>query len=138
MSQRQEKNYNSPMAKNQALEKKLAELRALEAAGQLNADKLRAALHDKQSIVIAKAGDLIAKSKLAELEKDLIATFHRLLAEDYKSDPGCSAKLAIVKALDAIESRADAVFVSGVHHVQPEPSWGGQSDTAGELRGTCA
>ena len=42
------------------------------------------------------------------------------------------------RPLAQLECQDPAVFLRGMRHTQPEPVWGGTSDTAGTLRGTCA
>ncbi len=48
------------------------------------------------------------------------------------------AKTAIAKALYEMEVKAESVFLRGIHHIQMEGVWGGNTDTAAELRGICA
>ncbi len=55
-----------------------------------------------------------------------------------KTDPQCWAKNAISRVLAAMEHQDEQVFLRGMRHIQMEPVWGGQSDTAGTLRATCA
>jgi HEAT repeat protein len=54
-----------------------------------------------------------------------------------KSDPQCWAKNALAIALVKLEHRGKDAYLRGMRHHQLEPVWGGQSDTAGALRGTC-
>ena len=44
---------------------------------------------------------------------------------------------AIAKALMELEYRQSAAFLRGARHIQMEPIWGGQEDTASTLRGVC-
>ena len=48
------------------------------------------------------------------------------------------AKNSISRALAALEYQQPEPFLRGMRHIQMEPVWGGQSDTAGTLRSTCA
>jgi hypothetical protein len=54
-----------------------------------------------------------------------------------ESDPQCWGKNAIAKALKDLDHRESATFLRGVRHIQMEPVWAGEVDTAGVLRGTC-
>ena len=54
---------------------------------------------------------------------------------DAKKDPGCRGKIAIARALHALDDWEERVFVSGLTIVQLEGF--DRSDTAAELRGVC-
>ncbi len=54
-----------------------------------------------------------------------------------KTDPGCTAKLAIVECLSGLAQPAWDVYLAGARHVQQEPAWGAPIDTAPALRGFC-
>lgn len=62
----------------------------------------------------------------------------RFFINPAKSDPQCWAKDAIVESLAKLEYEDSAVFIRGLRHVQMEPVWGGQQDSAGPLRAKCA
>lgn len=104
-----------------------------------NADEdLRLFLADANHFVSAGAADIIRKYQRRELIPHLVAAFDRLIALPYKSDVGCTAKLAVVKALDALNyNDPDDVFYRGIRFVQMEPAFGESIDTAAELRGRC-
>ncbi len=126
--------------KKTTLEEQLSALRALRAA-PITEDaliQLRWALGSHTSHVVAASAEIIGEAELADLEPDLVAAFGALMRNPAKTDPGCRAKTAIANALRACECSAEAVFLQGVHHVQMEPVWGGQVDTAAPLRGACA
>ena len=101
-------------------------------------EPLRAALRQRYNYVVAKAADLVGRKQLAELTPDLLAAFDRFFEDAAKTDPQCWAKNALSRALATLEVQDPAPFLRGLRHVQPEPVWGGRSDTAGQLRGTCA
>src|ERR1041384_8340901 len=84
-----------------------------------------------------EAADRIAHLEDREFNADLIAAFHRFMINPEKTDKGCAAKTAVVKALLAADIDDDEVFRIGVRHVQLEPTWGGRSDTAAQLRALC-
>ncbi len=102
------------------------------------ADPLRRALANRNNYVVGKAADVAQVFGLRELTPELLAAFDRFFADPEKTDPQCWAKNAIARALAAFELQEPEVFLRGMHHHQYEPVWGGRSDTAGTLRGTCA
>jgi hypothetical protein len=60
------------------------------------------------------------------------------LIDPLKTDPKCWGKEAISKALNNLGHADSAIFLKGVQHVQMEPVWGGEEDTATTVRATCA
>lgn len=99
---------------------------------------LRKALGHRNNYVVAKAADLVREFVLTELIPDLLTAFDRFFADPVKSDPQCWAKNALSRVLAGFEHQDAEVFLRGMRHIQLEPVWGGRSDTAGTLRGTCA
>jgi hypothetical protein len=101
---------------------------------------LRKTLQQSNNFLTSKAAKVAAELNLTALIPDLAATFHRLLThkDTHKSDPQCWAKNALAKALATFEYQEQNLFLLGTRHIQLEPVWGGSSDTAGPLRGTCA
>ena len=114
----------------------------VERLGQLHgpgaAPALRKALADRINLISAKAAKMAADQRLPELIPDLLAAYDRLFEKPAERDPQCWGKNAIAKALVTLEYREAAPFVRGIHHIQMEPVWGGEADTAATLRGTCA
>jgi len=99
---------------------------------------LRKALADRVNLVVAKAAAIAGEMPIYDLVPDLVAAFHRLLEDDpARRDPQCWGKIAIAKALRDLDHRESAVFLRGARHIQMEPVWGGQADTAEPLRGVC-
>lgn len=98
---------------------------------------LRSALTARSSFAVAAAAEHLRESD-TELLALLPHTFERFLSGAEQSDKGCSAKTAIARALERVESDEETVFRRGLLHVQREPVFGGRQDTAVELRGTCA
>jgi HEAT repeat protein len=128
------------MPKKLTLEEHLSHLHALKSS-PLTPDvtaELKKSLSDPTHLVVARAAALIAHFNLPALEPDLIKSFDRLMTDPAKRDKGCTGKLALAQALDHLQSRNTDVFLKGLHHTQPEPVWGGQTDTAGPLRAACA
>jgi hypothetical protein len=99
---------------------------------------LQKALADRVNLIVAKAAKMAAELHLHELIPDLLRAFDRLLEKPVERDPQCWGKNAISKALVTLDHRESAPFVRGVHHIQMEPVWRGEADTAATLRGTCA
>jgi HEAT repeat protein len=100
--------------------------------------RLRHALADKSNFVVAAAAEVVAAAELVELLPLLPPAFERFLIAPARTDKGCKAKFALADALYRNDSQDAALFRIGLRHVQPEPIWGGQQDTAAELRGLCA
>jgi HEAT repeat protein len=124
----------------EAFDKKIAALESLRAdpASSATVEQLRKALKDRNNFLVAKAATLAGQLALKPLAPDLAAAFDRFLTDPVKSDPKCWAKNALAKALKDMEHDDPAVFLRGIVHVQMEPVWGGQSDSAATLRGACA
>jgi HEAT repeat protein len=106
-------------------------------------EPLRKALANRNNFVVAKAADLVREFQLTQLTPDLLTAFDRFMLcsdrdDPVKTDPQCWAKNAISRALAHFEHQDAEVFLRGMHHIQPEPSYGGASDSAGTLRATCA
>jgi hypothetical protein len=99
---------------------------------------LQKALADRVNLVVAKAAKVAAEMRIHGLVPDLLRAFDRLFDKPVERDPQCWGKNAIAKALVAFDHRQAAPFLRGIRHIQPEPVWGGEEDTAGTLRGTCA
>jgi HEAT repeat protein len=99
--------------------------------------QLRKYLTNKTSLIVAKTAEIVAHIEDHEFLPDLIAAFHRFMKDPAKTDKGCAAKIAVVKALLASECDDEELFRTGVRHVQHEPTWGGRSDTAAPLRALC-
>ena len=120
-------------------EEQLAALDGLrQQPSEARVEPLRKALGDRNNFVVARAADLVREFGLADLTPDLLKAFDRFFENPEKSDPQCWAKNAISRALAALELQEPEIFLRGMRHIQLEPVYGGRSDTAGTLRGTCA
>jgi HEAT repeat protein len=115
----------------------LAELRRLESS-EARDQALRKALGDKVNVIVAKSAALAGELQAQALVPDLCSAFERLLKDPVKADPKCWGKESIAKALKDLGHTDSAIFLKGVQHVQMEPVWGGEEDTAPTLRATCA
>ncbi len=120
-------------------EQQIESLRALRAAGLTEAAEipLRLALKDRVNVVVAKAASIAAELDMRPLLPDVCAAFERMFEKPVETDPQCWAKNALSKALKQLGYAESEPFLKGLHHVQMEPVWGGQEDTATTLRGTC-
>src|SRR5258708_1109719 len=118
------------------------QLAALDALRQLPPepciDPLRKALAHRNNFVAGKAADLVRQFELTQLLPELLAAFDRFFEDPIKTDPQCWAKNAISRALAAFDHQDPDIFLRGMRHIQPEPSYGGPSDSAATLRATCA
>ncbi len=122
-----------------AFDAKLAAIEALKSAdaGTHRDTALRKVLADRNNYIAAKAARVAGEVLARAVIPDLLAAFDRFLTNT-KSDPQCWAKAAIVRALSALGHEDPEVYFRGLRHVQMEPVWGGQEDTAGPLRGDSA
>jgi HEAT repeat protein len=116
-------------------QQRVTELRALDVADPAALGKLRAALQATTGFVVAVAAKLVEEHRLEAAVAELAPAFTRLCEQGAKRDPGCRGKLAIARALHALDHWDDDVFVVGLTYVQTE-GWGAE-DIAGELRGVC-
>jgi hypothetical protein len=98
---------------------------------------LRKALGDRVNLMVAKAARLVGEMRQVELTPELLAAFDRLMEKPVERDPQCWGKNAIAQALVALDYRESARFLRGARHIQMEPVWGGEADTAVTLRGVC-
>ncbi len=114
----------------------LESLRNAEPASTL--EPLRKALAHRNNFIVAKAAKLAALHGQQGLIEALATAFYRFLPNEKKPDPQCWAKTALAEALAAFEYQDEGLFLAGMHHFQPEASWGPPVDSAGQLRGVCA
>ncbi|NEQ42826.1 MAG: HEAT repeat domain-containing protein [Leptolyngbya sp. SIOISBB] len=128
------------MPKSKKLEALTAQLNQIRAdpTSELGLATLEEVLGSKHSIAIAQAAKLIGEAEIHALVPPLVRTFDRLMEKAADRDPGCRAKAEIADCLYRLEHRDADLFLQGVRHVQMEPVWGGQVDTAPKLRGLCA
>ena len=133
-----------PVTSARGFDKELAELEALgvelnagSGPNPAQAEQLRRALTHRNNFLVSKAAKLIAEAELFPLLPDVLAAYDRFFIDAEKSDPQCWAKNALAKTLVKLEHRAKDAYLRGMRHHQLEGTWGGTSDTAGALRGTC-
>jgi hypothetical protein len=125
---------------NRSFERELAQLESMSgrALDSGDVERVRRALQHANNYLVAKAARIVADHTLAGLLPEVLDAFERFFVDPVQNDPQCWAKNALVKALVKLECREASVYLHGLRHTQEEPVWGGQSDTAGALRGTCA
>lgn len=119
------------------VERELEKISALRQTPELATDALSEALKDPVNLIVARAAKVAAQLQLLALAPEMIRAFERLFAGGAKKDPQCAGKIAIAKALKDLGWTEAAPFLRGVKHVQFEPVWGGQADSAAPLRATC-
>lgn len=122
-----------------SIEQRLTALRALDVGTPAAAVALREALGSANGHLVAAAARLVGEHHVRELFDDLAAAFERLCEDGAKRDPGCRGKIAIARALHAVEHWDERVLARGLRVVQPEGWAGGgvRDDAAAELRGVC-
>jgi hypothetical protein len=124
----------------QRFQQKAAELAAL-SNKPLTEDVLtdiQNALLGHNNYLAAQAAAVIEKRKIEALLPDLLAAYDFFMDDGAKRDRGCLAKTAVIKALVALNSYEEQLFLQGVRYIQMEPVYGGQADTAADLRSQCA
>jgi hypothetical protein len=127
------------MAKNDPVERaleRLGELRHSTPAPAL--DEIRAFLRNRSNLVVAKAAKLCGELDARGLIPDLVAAFERLMTDAPRLDRRCAAVTEIIEALYQLDYTEPAPYLRGIHHYQPEASFGPPVDAAAKLRGLSA
>jgi HEAT repeat protein len=127
------------VAKAVSIEDRLAELAKLSKEPDTTETRkqLRKHLASKVSLIVARSAEIVAHIEDHDFIPDLVAAFHRFMTNPAKTDQGCAAKTAVVKALLAADCDDEEIFRTGIRHIQLEPTWGGRADTAAPLRALC-
>ncbi len=128
------------MSRKSSLEDRLERLSDLIAVSEASHARreLARSLGDRSHHLVARAARLTGELGFDELIGELKEAFDRFMVEPVRTDKGCIAKHAIVKALVAFEAREEDVYLRGVRHKQPEPAYGKPIDTAVPLRASSA
>ena len=128
------------MAKHDPVERALERLAALKsAAGDASVlEELRAFLRNRSNLVAAKAAKIAGQRRITALVPELVAAFHRLMADAPRLDKRCAAITEIVISLYEMDYAEPGVYRLGLRHVQMEGSYGPPIDTAAHLRGISA
>jgi hypothetical protein len=103
----------------QRFQQKAAELAAL-SNKPLTEDALadiQHALLGSNNYLAAQAAAVIEKRKIEALLPDLLAAYDFFLDDPAKRDKGCLAKTAVVKALVALNSYEEQLFLQGVRYI---------------------
>ena len=126
-----------PMSKK--IEERIRQLRQLRtvAASEESDSILLKALQDKSGVLVAEAAKTVGESHRPQWIPDLLSAYARMFDTPVRTDPKCFAKTAILKALTALDYEESAPFIKGSTHIQMEPVFGGQEDSAPPLR-ACA
>jgi len=116
-------------------EDRLEQLRQLRSSNPSDIESvLRKALAERSNLVVAEAAKIAKETKCRALIPDLLAALNRLFDDPGKTDPRCWGKTAILGTLTAFDYTESAPFLRAAAHVQMEPVYGGQEDTAVHLR----
>lgn len=99
---------------------------------------LRKAIGSRNNYLCGKAAAVAARVGVRDVIPELLTAFDRFFLDPVKTDPQCWGKNGVASALAELGHDEPEPFVRGLRHVQMEPVWGGQSDTAGPLRARCA
>jgi len=124
--------------KNDPVELALARLDEIPLHTSAGKKEFTKALAARSNLVIAKAARLIGCAQWTDLSSEMASAFGRMIAKGASADKGCAATIAIARALVQLDYDAPELFLSGIHHVQMEASWGPPIDAAAELREVCA
>ncbi len=124
---------------NRAFERELAQLESMEGEipDAIGVERLRKALESQNNYLVSKAAKIVEDQTITALLPEVRAAYERFFSNAIETDPQCWAKNALVKTLVKLGCRDASVYLRGLRHHQSEPVWGGQADTAGELRGSC-
>ncbi|HET9220207.1 MAG TPA: HEAT repeat domain-containing protein, partial [Terriglobia bacterium] len=116
-------------------EERIVELKRLRVGAPEAAEPLlKKALLDKSNLVVAEAAKIAGDLQRSGLIPDLLAAFTRLFDDPVKNDPKCWGKTAIIKTLTGLDFGESAPFLRAAAHIQMEPVYGGQEDSAVHLR----
>jgi HEAT repeat protein len=128
------------MGKRLSLEEKLAAIHRIkeEPARADHTEELRRGVGDKSNLVVAAAAAIVGELSIVELSAELESAFERFLINPVKDDKLCRAKIAVIQALDKLEHGRPDPFRKAARHVQLEPVWGGQADSAAPLRASAS
>jgi HEAT repeat protein len=125
------------MKKPDPVEQALDRLSSLRSDAELSTaaiQELKTFLKGKSNQVVAKAARIAGELHASDLIDDLVAAFHRLMANPQKLDKGCAATTEIAAALYQMDYLEPEIYVLGIHHVQMEGSFGPPVDVAAKLR----
>lgn len=90
--------------------------------------------HKGSSFAVAAAATLVGDESLDELAPLLAPAFRRFVDDGVKRDPGCKAKIELVRTLGRLGRDEEDAYLTAVGLVQKEPAFGPPVDTAASLR----
>ena len=96
------------------------------------------ALGAKQLRLVTKAARLAEGFQAASFCPQMAEVLAGLLARDNGADKGCTAMLALARALVNLDHDDAELYLRGMKYIQMEASWGPAVDVAADLRATCA
>lgn len=96
------------------------------------------ALAAKSLRLVAKAARLVESFQAAALRPQMAETLSGLLLRSDGADKGCTAMLALARALVNLDHDDAELYLRGMKYIQMEASWGPAVDVAADLRATCA
>jgi len=100
-------------------------------------EAISAALASASNRIVGRAATLAAQWQLESLERELRDAYERFLIEPLSTDRGCEAKTPLCEALRQIEYDDVDFFLENIRYRQHEPGYGGEIDTAAEIRAIC-
>jgi hypothetical protein len=116
---------------------RLACLKAIPPSPEL-IPELRSFLGNRSNLVVAKAAKISGERRLTGLIPELVAAFHKRMADPQRLDKRCAAVTEIVVALYEMDYVEPDVYRKGIVHIQREAAYGDPVDAAAQLRGLCA
>jgi HEAT repeat protein len=119
-------------------EARLEALQALRADDPSTPLQLNKALRDRNNYIVGRAASVVADMHADALIPELLTAFERFFDQPARTDPQCLGKVGIARALRHLGYHDAELYLRGLRHTQFEPTWGGQADSAGGLRGICA
>jgi hypothetical protein len=123
-----------------AEEQRLAALNALDPTADRGVQNalIARSLEDRGCRIVARAATLAGERSLHEQVPQLLRAYARFLKDPIKTDPHCTAKQAIARALVELGAPNVDFFLQGIRYRQLEPAWGAPVDTAIDVRCSCA
>lgn len=124
------------MARARRLEDELRQAEALRhrPAGAEATREILAALAHRSGLVVGAAARAVQAHRCEQALPAMLVALDGLYIDPAERDAKCHGKLALVAALDELGHADAAPFLRAVRHVQMEPVWGGQEDSAPPLR----
>lgn len=101
------------------------------------AARLKKHIRGGQALVAGKAAKIAAGFQMAELLPDMESAMDRLLSKP-ASDKGCNGIILLAEALNLSGTTNFELIKRMSGHIQFEPVYGGQKDSAARLRGLAA